>query len=203
MLSKSMPGKRKKWSESTAIAVAVSIVLVIGVYLFPMQTSLGQGINERVATGWQAVYEPSTGQEYYRMTFNDGSFLQYPITGLPHSLFTRHLQDGSLISASNLVGVIESAYAQDAKGVEQTLGTWHNVPDRLHPFNEEPVAYTAQLLSAMTVAGFNPSVVGGPNIPPGSVSKSRLQSGMLQIDTKSDGNTLAQCQPGETPLVLG
>lgn len=195
--------KRKKWSESTALAVVVSVVLVVGVYLFPMPTSLGQGVNERVATGWQAVYMPSTGQEYYRMTFNDSSYLQYPISGLPRSLFTKHTIDGSLISKSNLIGVIESAYVHNAKGVEQTLGTYHNVPDRLHPFDEEPVAYTAQLLQVMAKDGFNPSTVGGPNIPPGSVSKSQLKGGMLQIDTKSDGNTLAQCQPGQRPLVLG
>lgn len=197
-----MRKSKKKWSESTALAVIVAVVLVVGVYLFPMRTSLGQGINERVAVAWQAVLDPETGVQYYRMTFTDGSFLQYPIHGLPKSLFIRKSVDGSRMSQNNLADVIESAYAQNPTGVEQTLGTWHNVPNKIHPFNEEPIAYSAGLLQALTQAGLNPSRVGGPNIPPGSVSKAQLKRGPLQIDTQSDANTLAQCQPGQRPPVL-
>lgn len=187
---------------STTAAIVVALILAIGAYLFPMRTSLGQGIDERVAVGWEGVLDPSTNQEFYRMTFQDGSYLEYPVQGLSHSLFSGRTQDGRLTTKLNVVDVIVTAYKQNPKGVEQTLGTYHNVPSLLHPFNEEPVAYTASLLGDVAHAGFNLSLVGGPNIPPGIVQTLHLGNGVLHIDTASDGNTLAQCQPGQRPSVL-
>lgn len=192
----------KKWSESTALAIGVAVVLLIGAYLFPMHTSLGQGIDERLVVGWQAVMVPDTNVQYYRMEFQDGSFLQYPIRGVPTQWFVKRTPDSDLATKLNLVPVAEIAFKQNPRGVEHTLGTWANVPSLFHPFNEEPIAYTPAFLNALQSIGFNPARIGGPNLPPGSLGTTSLTGGVLHIDTQPNGNTIKQCSPGQTPAVL-
>lgn len=196
-----LPGRRKR-SESMVFVIGVAVLLLIGAYMVPMRTSLAQGIEERTAVGWQAVMVPESHVQYYRMNFADGSFFQFKITGLQTNLFDTKSADGNLATAMNLPAVMQTAYRENPRNVERTLGTYRNVPSVLHPFSEEPIAYSAQLLQDLAKEHLNPSEFGGPNIPPGAVPVKKLEGAVLHIDTKSNNNTILQCKPGATPVTL-
>jgi hypothetical protein len=90
-------------------------------------------------------------------------------------------------------GAIEAAYRYNPEGVERALGTFHN---------GVPVAYSAGLIAYMARVGFNPAVVGGPNIPPGSVTQAMMPNGYLLIDQIGQDGWAVQLNPGETPAAL-
>jgi hypothetical protein len=96
------------------------------------------------------------------------------------------------------IAAIEAAYKYNSQGVENMLGT----------FNDDlPVAYSAGLINYMAQAGFNPASVGGPNIPPGSVTQAMMPNGYLMIDTPGPDGYVnnaggKQLNLGETPPAL-
>jgi hypothetical protein len=97
------------------------------------------------------------------------------------------------------IAAIQAAYKYNPQGVKWALGTATNT--------DAPVAYSAGLINFMAKAGFNPAVVGGPNIPPGSVTSAMMPNGYLLIDTPGsngfvNGSGGKQLNPGETPPAL-
>ena len=91
------------------------------------------------------------------------------------------------------IAAIEDAYKVNPQGVERALGTFSN---------DTPVAYSSGLIAYMARVGFNPAVVGGPNIPPGSVTPAMMPNGYLLIDQIGPGGWAVQLNPGETPAAL-
>lgn len=77
--------------------------------------------------------------------------------------------------------------------MKNALGTFNN---------DVPIAYSAGLINYMASVGFNPAVVGGPNIPPGSVTSSMMPNGYLLIDQIGSDGWAVQLNPGQTPAVL-
>lgn len=188
--------------NSMTFVFGVAVLLLLGAYIVPMKTSIGQGVEERTAVGWQAVLSQQTHKEFYRMNFADGSFLQFAITGIPQNLFQSKTKDGYLGTTEDLPVVIDAAYRQNPTHLERTLGTYHNAPSLFHPFSEVPIAYSTNFLKVLAQKSINLKAYGGPDISPGSVDLSKLPGGVLHIDTKANDNTLVQCAPGQTPYTL-
>ena len=91
------------------------------------------------------------------------------------------------------IAAIEDVYKVNPQGVESALGTFSN---------DTPVAYSSGPIAYMARVGFNPAVVGGPNIPPGSVTPAMMPNGYLLIDQIGPGGWAVQLNPGETPAAL-
>lgn len=191
-----------KWTNSMVFVIVVALILLVGATLVPLRTSLGQGINEHVIDAWYGVYNLDTKTYQLRIVFDDGSQNEIQMNPIPQSDFVQKADSNTLLTKPNFVPAIQAAYKADSRVLQTVLGTYNNAPAVLHPFSDEPVAYSIGLLQAMAKAGFNPKSVGGPNIVPGSVPLSKLNGNALQIDTKADGNVIRQCQPGEVPLQL-
>jgi hypothetical protein len=82
------------------------------------------------------------------------------------------------------------------------MGTRNNIFTPFTPFPGNPVSFSMSMLSTLANNHVNPDQFGGPDIPPGSVPLSHLNSGMLQIDTRANANTFKQLKPGQMPLEL-
>lgn len=187
---------------SMKFSLAVAALLLVGALLFPMTTSLGQGVEEASVTGWTGVYEPDQHVYVLRILHSDGSSADDPMQALPASAFTRHGDNGTMLTDIDAIPAIAAAYAANAQRLEEDLGTHSNVASFAHPFSHIAVAYTPAFLRALAARGINPDKFGGPNVPPGSVPYNKLRSGLLQVDTAADGNIIRQCLPGEIPPEL-
>ena len=187
-----------EWGARVLGAAALLAGLMV---IIPVPTSLGDGTPERILTGWQGGYRPDTGETFCRFVFQNGGYEDIP-AAVPRSAFKASRSRTVWWTAPDLPGVLHEAARQHPHRVERVLGTWDNVAGPLHPFPGRPVAYSAPLIQAMAQHRFNPRSVGGPDIPPGSVGKEILASGLLQIDTRSDNNRLRQLMPGGRPALL-
>ncbi len=90
------------------------------------------------------------------------------------------------------VGAIEAAYNINGQ-VMHALGTLAN---------DYPIAYSSGLIAYMARVGFNPAVVGGPNIPPGSVTSAMMPNGYLLVDQVGSDGWAVQLSPGQTPAAM-
>lgn len=190
---------RGKLSNSMIFVFTVAVLMLVLSFVIPMRSSLAQGIDENVAVSWQGVIVSGSNTEYYRMNYSDGHFLEVPIHGLPVTMFTETLPDGSKATKANLESVMLVAYKVNPQGLDKTLGTYGNVPAPFRPFSEYPIAYSSKLVNVLANENINPADFGGPDIPPGSITAKKLSGGVLQIDTKRNQNTLIQCKPGQSP----
>ncbi len=91
------------------------------------------------------------------------------------------------------IGAIEAAFKANSTGVEHALGTFNS---------DVPIAYSSDLINYMTRMDFNPAVVGGPNITPGSVTPAMMPNGYLLIDKIGSDGWAVQLIPGQTPAAL-
>lgn len=189
---------RLGWTGSVFLGAAL---LTVGGLFVPMTTSLGQGINETVVTGWDGQYVPADQSYHFRVVNVTGSF-KSAMRPLPVADFPLHLSSFSWLTRKDFVPAIKAAIAANPHMVEQELGTYQNVAGPLSPFPADPVAYSTAFLKDLAAAHINPASFGGPDIPPGSVPYGKLTGGILHIDTKSDDNTLIQCHPGQIPAEL-
>lgn len=185
--------------DSIPVAVAVAVILMIGALMFPMRTSLGQGIGEFVVTGWRGVYDPVSKSYQFRIEYSDGTYHDTAMKHLSLSLFAKHLNRETWMTPLDSTQVLAAAYQKDPQGLEKSLGTYHNVPGFMTPFAQAPVAYSVSFLRDLAAKNINLSEYGGPDLPPASIATRTLSKFNLQIDTLSDANTLSQCRPGETP----
>lgn len=188
--------------QSMPFAIGIAVILLIGAYIVPMTTSLGQGVDEHVVTGWQAGMDRISGKEMLIVNHSGEAPSAVPIEGLPKSLFTIPKNDGTVLTPLNQVSILMDAYRQAPQAVEEQFGTHNNAPRLFHPFSNEPIAYSAGFLKTLSKLNLNPDTFGGPDIPPNVYSYTNLPSGQLQIDTRENANTILQCQPGEAPSVL-
>ena len=94
------------------------------------------------------------------------------------------------IKETDSVGAIEAAYSINGQ-VMHALGTLAN---------DYPIAYSSGLIAYMARVGFNPAVVGGPNIPPGSVTSAMMPNGYLLVDQVGSDGWAVQLSPAQTRL---
>ncbi len=185
--------------DSIPFAVAVAVILMIGALMFPMRTSLGQGIGEFVVTGWRGVYDPVSQSYHLRIEYADGTYHETAMKPLSLNLFTKHVDRETWTTPLDDTAALSAAYQKDPQGLEKALGTYHNVPGFMTPFAQAPVAYSVSFLKALAAKNINLGKFGGPDLPPSAIATRSLSKYNLQIDTLSDANTLSQCRPGETP----
>ncbi|KYP80011.1 hypothetical protein [Ferroacidibacillus organovorans] len=194
--------KKRINTNSVIFMVIVAALLLIATMFYPVSTSLGQGINENVISRFAGVYNISSHQfvlAFYNQNTEQG---EVPIAPLPLSLFHASAIPNQRVTQDDLPALLTDAMQTNATLLEQELGTNYNAPGFLAPFPHSPVAYTVSFLKDLAKQKMNLAAFGGPNIPPGSVPYGKLPGGVLHIDTKADGNVIAQCQPGQTPPVL-
>ncbi|MCF8565344.1 hypothetical protein LLE49_11510 [Alicyclobacillus tolerans] len=171
-------------------------------YVFPMRTSLGQGITENVLTAWVGTYDPANHIYELKMEYGDGTSTDIPMAALPMSDFTNRSSSRLWYTQNDLTAALERAHQQSPSGLEQQLGTHANVAAFGRPFSGSPVAYSTEFLKVLQSKGINPKQFGGPDIPPGTVDYAKLPDGILHIDTLADGNTIHQLLPGQIPPLL-
>lgn len=188
--------------QSMPFAIGVAVILLAAAYVIPLTSSLGQGVDEHIVTSWQAGLDKVSGQEMLIINHNGEAPSDIPIHGLSKQLFTTTSSDGMILTALNQVPILMDAYRQAPQAVEEQFGTNHNAPKLFHPYSNEPIAYSTGFLKTLSKLNLNPDQFGGPNIPPNTYSYSSLPAGDLQIDTRANGNTIVQCQPGQTPQTL-
>jgi hypothetical protein len=196
------PGKRRSSSRSMVFVVGVAVLLLVGAYMVPMQTSLGQGVSEHVVIGWRGAYRPVSHRTTFELLYNNGTYANITLGTENPADFSQHVSATEWVTPTDSVQSIRWAEQANPSELSYLLGTSNNAPRPFHPFAESPVAYSAALLRDLQKNNVNPKEFGGPNIVPGSVPIASLPSGELQIDTTAGGNKLAQCQPGQTPAAL-
>lgn len=189
-------------SQPMYFVFGAAALLLLGSYAVPMRASLGQGISEHIVDGWQATLNPKTGEETLQILHDHEIPAEIRLQGLPASNFTQTSPDGMRKTAVNQLDAIKLAYQQSPQQIEIVLGTYKNAPGVFHPFSSQPIAYSKTFLNNLSKMNVNPKVFGGPDIPPNTVAVAKLSSGILQIDTKANGNTIVQCQPGQKPQQL-
>lgn len=182
--------------------IGVAVVLVVLVAVFPMTNSLGQGVDEQIVVGWQGAMDPVNHTYRLRMNYSDGTYTDVPMNPLPQSEFSNHTSNEQWFTPPGDVAALQHAFQADPHHLERVLGTRRNVSTVFHLFASAPVAYSISFLKFLAKNNINLSRYGGPDIPPGTVPYNQLPGGVLQIDTKVDGNTLVQCEPGQMPLIL-
>ncbi|KUO96276.1 hypothetical protein [Ferroacidibacillus organovorans] len=189
-------------TSSVTFMVIVAALLLVATMFYPISTSLGQGVNENVISRFAGVYNQSSHLfvlAFYNQNTEQG---EVPLSPLPLSLFHPSSVPNQMVTQNDLPVLLTDAMQSHATLLEQELGTHYNAPGFLAPFPHSPVAYTVTFLKDLAKQKINLAAFGGPNIPPGSVPYQKLPGGVLHIDTKADGNVIAQCQPGQTPPVL-
>lgn len=189
-------------SNPMLFTILGAVLILILVSLFPMSTSIGQGINEGIINGFEGVYDPVDHLYNLRFLYQDGSYVDIPMNSLPVADYSNHSQQSLWVTPLDYIPALQAGYQKDPNQVRDQLGTRNNVASFGHPFPGKPIAYTVTFLKAISAEQMNPKEFGGPNIPPGSVPYNKLSGGMLQIDTQSNANTIVQVQPGMTPPVL-
>ena len=189
-------------TNSMAFVLIVAVLLLVVAFVFPMKTSLGQGIDEHIIVDWRGGYNPNTDQGFFRVDYSDGTYRDIPAGKLMLSQYNQHVDPATWLTPPYLQNALGAAYHSNKVGLKRLLGTNDNAPSVFHPFPQAPVAYSKALLTVLNRENINLSQFGGPNIPPNSVPMEKLTGGILQIDTAADGNTLAQCLPGAIPSQL-
>lgn len=195
---------KKSWLKSNSMVVPIvgAVVILVLIMLFPMSTSLGQGINEGIVNGFEGVYDPGDQLYNLRFLYQGGAYVDVPMNKLPAADFTNHSQQGQWTTSLNYLPALQAGYQRDPNQVRAELGTRNNVATFANPWPGKPIGYTVQFLKGLSAQNINPMQFGGPNIPPGSVPYSKLSGGVLQIDTASNGNTIIQTKTGMVPEVL-
>ncbi len=188
--------------HSMAFMIIVPAVLLLMMVIFPLTTSLGQGVNENVITGFVGVYVVGSHQYYARFYYQGGSEEEIPIRSLNAKSFVRRSSSSMWFTVMDNPIALSAAYQQNSRQLQRVLGTYYNAPGIAAPFPRSPVGYAGHFLQVMAVQKINPATYGGPDIPPGSVPYRKLENGVLHVDTLQDGNTIAQCQPGQIPPQL-
>ena len=189
-------------TNSMAFAVVGAVVILLLVSLFPMNTSLAQGIDEGIVAGWKGVYDPTDHLYNLRFLYQDGTYADYPLPALPLSDFRDRSSVTLWTTQMDFLPALQASYQANASKIQYELGTRGNVATFANPFPGNPIAYTVGFLRDLERLHVNPKSFGGPDIPPGSVPYSKVTGGVLQIDTQSNGNTIIQLQPGQVPPVL-
>jgi hypothetical protein len=187
--------------STKSIFVVAGILLLLAV-VFPMTTSLGQGVDPHVVVGWQGVYNPQSHTYRFRVNYQDGTYDESPMKPLPVAAFSQHKADGLWLTGLNDVAALKSGYEQSPGDIANDFGTHRNVPSLFAPFAQKPIAFSKSFVESLAALKLNLKDFGGPNIVPGSVPVAKLKNDILQIDTLADGNTLHQCEPGQTPAAL-
>lgn len=135
--------------------IATLLVLVLAV----AAPAWADGPGIQVDTGWWAAN--TTGLEVANsLGVSRGSML---VTGFIPEGDTQKLDS---------IAAIEDADKVNPQGVERALGTFNN---------DVPIAYSSGLIAYMARVGFNPASVGGPNIPPGSVTQAMMPDGYPSV----------------------
>lgn len=186
----------------TARVFLAASLMVLAMMFVPLTTSLGQGIQEDVVTGWVGRYDHDTGAIYCRIELLGGGYHDIVITDMPRRDFAHRGSGEFWTTPDDMLAIIRRAYILHPRAVEQDLGTRDNVERPSTPFPGNPVAYSTPFLRSLARHHWNPMAFGGPDIPPGSVPWATLSHGNLPIDTLGDMNTLHQCDPGRVPPSL-
>ncbi len=188
--------------HSMAFMIIVPAVLLVLMVIFPLTTSLGQGVNENIITGFEGVYVVQSHQYYARFFYEGGSQEEIPIRTLSAIVLTKHSSSALWYTVLDNPVVLMAAYQENAQQLERVLGTYYNAPGIAAPFPRSPVGYASLFLQVLATKKVNPATYGGPDIPPGSVPYRKLGNGVLHVDTLQDGNTITQCKPGQIPPQL-
>lgn len=183
-----------RWVATVFLVPACFTVLMLFV---PIPTSLGDGTDENVLTGWQGFYDRFSHRSFCRFWFKGGNYHDVGATPFFRRWLSVHDSSEFLATPLDVPGVILHAYGRHPRAVEQNLGTYNNVQILGRPFPASPVAYSAGLMRSLSRRKWNPKNAGGPNIPPGWWYSHRLQ-----IDTRRNNNSLIQLLPQEMPRPL-
>ena len=97
-------------TNSMLFTILGAVLLLVLVSLFPMSTSLAQGINEGIITGFEGVYDPGNQIYNLRFLYQDGTYVDLPMTALPVSDYSNHSQKSMWTTPMDFVPALKAGY---------------------------------------------------------------------------------------------